>query len=318
MAEKGTRDLRVVALRRFASAITILTILGHTLLGFEQSLAQPLVALAAAYTLELLFEWIEARGEGRAPRFLGGKIAFFDFLLPPHISALACAMLLLPNDHLGPVVFAVSVAIGSKYLFRAPVGKSVRHFLNPSNTGITATLLAYHWTAISPPYMFTENLTGWQDWILPVIIVASGSFLNAKLTKRIPLILGWVGMFALQAMGRALLFGTPLFAGLTPMTGVAFLLFTFYMVTDPATTPSNPKRQVAFGASVALVYGVLMRVHVVFAIFFALTLVCLTRGFALKAWAWWHARATARVPAEELSGGRNVPASASARVAVGS
>lgn len=318
MAEKGTRDLRVVALRRFASAITILNLLGHSVLGFEQSLAQPLVALAAAYSLELLFEWIEARSEGRAPRFMASKVAFFDFLLPPHISALACAMLLLPNDHLAPVVFAVSVAIGSKYLFRAPVGKSVRHFLNPSNTGITATLLAYHWIAISPPYMFTENLTGWQDWILPVIIVGSGSFLNTKLTKRIPLILGWVGMFALQAMGRALLFGTPLFAGLTPMTGVAFLLFTFYMVTDPATTPSDPKRQVAFGASVALVYGVLMRIHVVFAIFFALTLVCLTRGFALKAWAWWNARATVRGPAEEISGGRNVPASASARVAVGS
>jgi hypothetical protein len=318
MADSWAPDIRIVALRRFAAAITILNVLGHTVLGFEQSLAQPLAALGVAYSLELLFEWIEARGEGRKPRFLASREALFNFLLPPHISALACSMLLMPNDHFGPFIFAVSVAIGSKYLFRAPVGKSVRHFLNPSNTGITATLLAFHWVSVAPPYMFTENLSGWQDWILPPIIVVSGSFLNFKLTRRVPLILGWLGAFALQAMGRALLFGTPIFAGLTPMTGVAFLLFTFYMVTDPATTPSDPKRQVAFGASVALVYGVLMRVHVVFAIFFALTLVCLTRGFALKAWAWWNARATARVPAEEISGGRNVPASASARVAVGS
>lgn len=311
MAAPGIRDIRIVALRRFATAITVLNLLGHSVLGFEQSLAQPLVALAVAYSLELLFEWIEARSEGRAPRFLAGKVEFFNFLLPPHISALACAMLLLPNDHLGPVMFAVTVAIGSKYLFRAPVGKSVRHFLNPSNTGITATLLAYHWVSISPPYMFTENLVGWQDWILPCIIVLSGSFLNAKLTQRIPLILGWVGAFALQAIGRAALFGTPWFAGLTPMTGVAFLLFTFYMVTDPATTPSNPKRQVAFGASVALLYGVLMRVHVVFAIFFALTIVCMSRGLALHAWAWWTARAASRVPSEAV-------ASSSPRVAVGS
>jgi enediyne biosynthesis protein E5 len=315
----GQRDIRVTALRRFAAAITILNVLGHTVLGFEQSVAQPLVALAVAYVLEMLFEWIEARSEGRTPRFLGGKVAFFDFLLPPHISALACAMLLLPNDHFWPLIFAVTVAIGSKYLFRAPVGKGVRHFLNPSNTGITATLVAYHWISISPPYMFTENLVGWQDWILPCIIVASGSFLNAKLTKRVPLILAWVGTFALQAVGRAVLFDTPLLAGLTPMTGVAFLLFTFYMVTDPATTPSDPKRQVAFGASVALLYGVLMRFHVVFAIFFALTLVCMTRGLALKALAYWRAREAARAAvATHPSEGRDLRASAAARVAIGS
>jgi enediyne biosynthesis protein E5 len=313
----GERDIRVVALRRFAAAITILNVLGHSVLGFEQSIAQPLVALAVAYVLEMLFEWIEARSEGRTPRFLGGKVAFFDFLLPPHISALACAMLLLPNDHFWPLIFAVTVAIGSKYLFRAPVGKGVRHFLNPSNTGITATLVAYHWISISPPYMFTENLVGWQDWILPCIIVASGSFLNAKLTKRVPLILGWVGAFALQAVGRAVLFGTPLLAGLTPMTGVAFLLFTFYMVTDPATTPSNPKRQVAFGASVALVYGVLMYFHVVFAIFFALTVVCMTRGLALKSLAYWRARVAARAAvAIHSSDGRDLRASATARIAI--
>lgn len=310
------RDIRITALRRFASAITILNVLGHTVLGFEQSLAQPLVALAVAYSLELLLGWIEARSEGRRPRFLESKVAFFDFLLPPHISALACAMLLLPNEHIWPVVFAVTVAIGSKYLFRAPVGNGLRHFLNPSNTGITATLLAYSWISISPPYMFTESLVGWQDWILPVVIVASGSFLNATLTKRIPLILGWLGAFVLQAVGRAALFGTPLLAGLTPMTGVAFLLFTFYMVTDPATTPSNAKRQVAFGAAVALLYGVLMRTHVVFALFFALTTVCVVRGLSLRAYAWWTARQERLVSAEGVAG-NSVAAPASARVVAG-
>jgi hypothetical protein len=78
---------------------------------------------------------------------------------------------------------------------------------------------------------------------------------------------------------------------------VAFILFTFYMVTDPATTPSAPRAQVAFGASVAAVYGLLMAAHVVFGLFFALSLVCAARG------AWAHARVLvpralpARVPA---------------------
>ena len=39
---------------------------------------------------------------------------------------------------------------------------------------------------------------------------------------------------------------------------MAFLLFTFYMVTDPATTPSAPLEQLAFGGAVAATYGLLM------------------------------------------------------------
>ncbi len=39
MAEQ--KDMRLGALRRFAIAITVLNVLGHTVLGFEQSLAQP-------------------------------------------------------------------------------------------------------------------------------------------------------------------------------------------------------------------------------------------------------------------------------------
>ena len=52
-----------------------------------------------------------------------------------------------------------------------------------------------------------------------------------------PLILAWLGGFVLQAAVRSLIQGTPMVAALLPVTGMAFLLFTFYMVTDPATTP---------------------------------------------------------------------------------
>jgi enediyne biosynthesis protein E5 len=72
------------------------------------------------------------------------------------------------------------------------------------------------------------------------------------------------------------------------MTGVAFILYTFYMVTDPATTPSSASSQVAFGAAVAFTYGLLMVCHIVFSLFFALTIVCTVRGIAL--WAQSHVR----------------------------
>lgn len=280
-AAKPAVDLRLVALQRFAFAITLLNVLGHSFLGFEQSWAQPIAALAAAYSAELLIEFVDARTRGRPAKFSGGFRPLIHFLLPAHITALAVGMLLYSNELVMPIVFATIVAIASKALFRVRVDRGRRHFLNPSNFGITATLLLFPFVGISPPYQFTENLYGWADWILPAIIIASGTFLNAKLTRRIPLIASWLATFIAQAVLRSVFFDTELAAALNPMTGVAFLLFTYYMLTDPATTPAAARSQVLFGAAVAATYGLLMVFHVVFGLFFALTFVCCIRGAAL-------------------------------------
>src|SRR5262249_18552488 len=74
---------------------------------------------------------------------------------------------------------------------------------------------------------------------------------------------------------------TPLVPALGPMTGMAFILFTFYMVTDPATSPSDYKGQVLFGTAMAAAYGMLVSLHIVFGLFFGLTLVCALRGFGI-------------------------------------
>ncbi|HEV8239874.1 MAG TPA: enediyne biosynthesis protein UnbU [Thermoanaerobaculia bacterium] len=277
------KDIRLAALRRFAAAITLLNVVGHTLLGFEQSWLTPFVGVLAAYLTEIVLELLESWRSGRRPRFLGKGMAAIDFLLPAHISGLAVSMLLFANRRLQAVVFAAVVAIASKYLFRVEVDGRPRHVFNPSNLGISATLLALPWVGMVQPYMFTEKLSGGWDWFLPVLIVCTGSLLNGRLTKKLPLVAGWVGGFAAQAVVRHFLFGNQLLASLNPMTGVAFLLFTFYMITDPATTPSSPRGQVAFGAAVAATYAAFMALHLVFGIFLALSLVCLGRGVLLQA-----------------------------------
>jgi hypothetical protein len=70
------------------------------------------------------------------------------------------------------------------------------------------------------------------------------------------------------------------------------------MVTDPATTPFDQKSQVLFGLSVAAVYGLLVSMHVVFSLFFALTTVSGIRGVAVYvsglSWAAYPARVPAR------------------------
>jgi Na+-translocating ferredoxin:NAD+ oxidoreductase RnfD subunit len=296
-----TKDLRLAALRRFAVAITILNIAGHVFLGFEQSLAQVLASLATAYGMELGLEAIDAKVNQRRPRFTGGSGALIDFLLPSHITGLAVAMLLYSNDRIFPIVFATTVAIGSKALIRAPIGNGRRHCFNPSNAGIATTLLVFPWVGIAPPYQFTENLGGIAHWILPCVFILTGTFLNARFTRRIPLILGWVGGFALQAVIRNLLFGTSWLGGLAPMTSVAFLLFTFYMVTDPGTTPVKRLNQILFGMGVALAYGILMALHVAFGLFFALVIVCAFRGLGLYVLAARSVQRVAKLPATELT-----------------
>jgi enediyne biosynthesis protein E5 len=271
---------RLGGLRRFALAITVFNILGHSVLGFEQSWAQPLASLATAYVCELFVEYMDALAVERKPRFWGGLTQFVDFMLPAHITGLAVAMLLYASDRLLPIIFASAVAIASKGTLRLKVDGRTRHFLNPSNFGITVTLLLFPWVSIAPPYHFSENLKGTGYWILPTIIFVSGTFINSRFTSRMPLIVSWFTGFFLQAVLRSIVIGTPLVASLNPMTGVAFVLFSFYMITDPATTPFGFKPQLIFGFSVAVAYGALMIMHVAFGFFFALTLVSGSRGLA--------------------------------------
>jgi hypothetical protein len=113
-----------------------------------------------------------------------------------------------------------------------------------------------------------------------------------------------MGTFFIQAFVRHWLWGVQLNTALTVMTGVAFVLFTNYMITDPGTTPTKPRAQFMFGASVAIVYAALMEFNVVYTLFFATSIVCAGRGLG-----WWVAylrrrrREVAVVPATEPAAG---------------
>jgi hypothetical protein len=269
----------ITALRRFAISISVLNIFGYTLLGFEQPWLWPFVALVTAYATEIVLEIIGARAEGRPTRFSGnGKRGLVEFLYPAHISGLAVNMLTYVNDRIWVMVFGVIVAVGTKWILRAPVKGRMRHYMNPSNFGIAVILVLFPWASIAPPYQFTEYVTGPVKWIVPAVILVLGTMLNAKLTGRMWLIGAWVAGFAVQAIVRGLVMGTSIPAGLGMMTGVAFVLYTNYMVTDPGTSPSKRSSQIAFGAGVAAAYGVFTAAGIAYGLFFATATVCLVRG----------------------------------------
>lgn len=277
--------LRLIALWYFAILMIVWNILGHTYLGFEQSWASPIVAIATAVFVQVLLEWVDAKAKNRALRFTGGVGPFLNFLPAALIPGFACGMLLYPNENLWPIAFAVVLSISSKVFFRAPVGKGhYQHIFNPSNFGIAATLLLFPQVGFAPPYHFTENITGAWHWIIPAFILLTGIIIHGCFTGRLALCGAWIVGFILQGVFRAWYFGSPLYVPLMPMSSAAFIVFTLYMVPDPATTPINPWRQVLFGFSVAVVYGIIQMMHLVFGLFFALLTVCAIRGISLHFW----------------------------------
>lgn len=277
--------LRLFALWYFTVLMIVWNILGHTVLGFEQSWASPVAAITTAILVQMFLEWVDATAKNRELRFAGGIGSFLNFLPAALIPGFACGMLLYPNENLWPIIFATALSIASKVFFRAPVGNGhYQHIFNPSNFGVAATLVLFPQVGFAPPYHFTENITGAWNWTIPGVILLSGIVIHALFTGRLVLVGAWVFGFVVQGVLRAWYFGTPLYVPLMPMSSAAFIVFTLYMVPDPATTPIKPWRQLTFGFSVAMVYGILQVLHLVFGLFFALVTVCAIRGLSLHIW----------------------------------
>src|ERR1700712_4441406 len=285
-AGKPKADPRYIALRNFAVSISVLNVFGYTMLGFEQPWLWPILAVLTGYATEVSFELLSSWTYRRTPKFLGGGVrSIYEAMLPAHITSLAVSMLLYANNQFWPVAFGVVVGVGAKHVLQAPIAGRMRHFMNPSNFGITAVLLCFsHWCSIAPPYQFSENANTYFRIMIPLIIATSGTVINAMLTKKVPLIVGWMGGFAIQAFIRHWIWHVSLFSALGVMTGIAFVLFTNYMITDPGTTPFKARNQFMFGSSVAFVYAVMMQLNIVYTLFFATTLVCALRGLG-----WWGA-----------------------------
>ncbi|MEE3922614.1 CRTAC1 family protein [Micromonospora sp. BRA006-A] len=276
----GQQGPRIVALRRFALSITVFTLLGHTVLGFEQSWLTPIAALLTAYALELLLE--DARGPRRAP--------------PGPLPRLRRRSRQLPAARAHRRTGLRDAALRQ----RAAVAHPVRRHRRDREQVRGAGALHRRGTGEARPQ--PEQLRHRRDaavlhlggdrTAVPVHrehqrdLGLGGArrdpgrrhHAQRQLTRRGPLVAAWVAGFAAQAVLRSVIFDHALVAALLPMTGVAFVLFTNYMITDPGTTRT---RRAGRSCSVwpPRRYGTLVLLHIEFGLFFALTTVCAGR--------WW-------------------------------
>ena len=276
-AVSGKPD-RSRALRRFAVTITIVTLLGHLYIGFETSYACTVVSVISACTVQWLLEWVRAKSSGAEPLYSKGML---DFLLPAYIVGMTCGMFLFTNGDFWPLIFATTVAISSKFLFRIKLGNRTTHFLNPSNFALVVALCVFPSVTMIMPFSFSAGLGNVGDVLFPIILFSLGCLVNGIFTKRLILIFAWCGAFVLQALVRHFFFDAQLLPILAVATGPIAIIFSFYMISDPGTTPNDPMQQVIFGATIGAIYCLLTTAHVVYGIFIALMLTCCLRGFLL-------------------------------------
>ncbi|MEJ5253722.1 MAG: hypothetical protein WHS89_00075 [Acidimicrobiales bacterium] len=249
------RDPRI----HLASVIFTVQILGQTVLGFELSIAQILVSLGTAAALELAIVFRRRR----AIVWPGSAL----------LTANGVALVLrVPGTEHGDwwslhgwYYFAGVAALSllSKYLIRF----RGRHVFNPSNIGLVVAFLVLGSNRIEP-------LDFWWGPMSPGVAAATAVILvgGFVITSR----LGLLGMAVGFWLAFALSLGVVAWSGhcmtatwhLGPICDGSFwwvlvtspevLIFLFFMITDPRTTPDGRVARVLFGVCVGFLAALLV------------------------------------------------------------
>jgi Na+-transporting NADH:ubiquinone oxidoreductase subunit NqrB len=159
------------------------------------------------------------------------------------ISGLSLCLLLRSNSTV-LALLAAAVTIGSKFILRVR-GK---HVFNPTNFGIVALMLA----------------TGGAVWVSPgqwgsaaffAFLIACLGGLVVNRAARSDVTYAFLAFYLAVLFGRALWLGQPLAIPLHQLGSGAFLIFTFFMISDPKTTPDSRAGRILFALLVALGAG---------------------------------------------------------------
>jgi len=205
-----------------------LLLYGILALDFEVGIAQVAVLLATA----LLTQYAGTRL---------GRLAAFD----PRsalISALSLCLLVRTNS-LAWAAAAAVVTIGSKFVLRA----GGKHVWNPTNFGIVTLMVATGRVWVSPGQWGNAAFFGF-------LLACLGGLVVNRAT-RADVTYAFLASYLALVFGRALWLGQPAAIPLHQLASGAFLLFTFFMISDPKTTPDSRPGRILFAVLVAGIAG---------------------------------------------------------------
>lgn len=235
---------------------------GFTFMGFNRQWWQMAIIMSSASLLEVTLSWLLHRRK----------------IVPLSAFITSCSLSILLNysHHSWVLLFPVFLAIGSKYVLTVD-GK---HVFNPAMFGVAVSLLvSREWITAAPAYQWAGG-----DVTISVFIATAAVMLFVFRVGKTPLVVSFLVFYALQTAVRAyimrhhlpwqtLFFGT--------LESPPFYLFTFYMITDPATSPKTTRGQVLLALALVLIDGVLHFKESVYTFFYA----ALTVGVVRFVWA---------------------------------
>ena len=154
------------------------------------------------------------------------------------ISGLSLCLLLRTNSPELAALTAV-LAIASKFLVR--VGN--KHVFNPTNVALVAMLLLTGQVWVSPGQ--------WGSTAVFAFLLASAGGLVVNRAARADVTWAFLAAHAALLGGRALWLGDPLDISLHRLANGALVLFAFFMISDPRTTPDSRRGRILFAVVVA-------------------------------------------------------------------
>ena len=209
------------------TALAGLLIYGMGWLEFEIGAVQAAVTLGGV----LLTQWVCSRV---------WKVERFD----PRsalVSGLSLCLLLRTNS-LALAAAGAVVTIAGKFTLRWR-GK---HLFNPTNFGLVAMMLVTNGAVwVSPGQWGNVAFFGF-------LMVCAGGLVVMR-AARSDVTLAFLGFYLALMFGRSLWLGEPMTIPLHRLQSGALLLFAFFMISDPKTTPDSRAGRIVFAALVA--YG---------------------------------------------------------------
>jgi Na+-translocating ferredoxin:NAD+ oxidoreductase RnfD subunit len=160
-------------------------------------------------------------------------------LRSPLITGLSLSLLLRADEPWIHLVAGV-IAIGSKFLLRID-GK---HVWNPAGFAIVVLLF----TAKSHVWI-SPGSWGSNVWFAALLVFFAILVLGAA--RRYDIAIFFLGTHAALLLARALWLGDPLAIPLHQLQSGSLLIFTFFMISDPRTSPDSRLGRFIFAASVA-------------------------------------------------------------------
>ena len=149
--------------------------------------------------------------------------------------------LLLRTDVIAVAMLAAVIAISSKFLVRVR-GK---HVFNPANVALVSLMLLSDHAWISSGQ--------WGSATIGALALACLGMLVLTRARRAETTIAYISAWAVLLFGRALWLGDPLTIPLHQVQNGALLIFAFFMISDPKTSPDAPQGRILYGVLVAAV-----------------------------------------------------------------